>query len=88
MWSKSAQATGAGGLTVKVQLPVGAVADVRFPTLGTAAGTATITEGGKPVWTKGKFVPGAVEGITSAQASADAVVFAVTSGAYSFVSSA
>jgi hypothetical protein len=77
---------GAPLYSVQASLPPNAVGTVRVPTLSLEPGTATITEGGAAVWKAGAFVPG-TPGITAAAADpsgANAVVFTVGSGSYSF----
>ena len=79
-------------LTLAVELPPGATARVSVP-LHAAGGaranaaTATIAEGGAPIWRSGKFVPG-VAGVSAAAPSVDGayVEFEVASGAYAFSS--
>jgi hypothetical protein len=69
--------------SLSVELPPNAVATAAVPTPGDAAGAATITEGGVPVWRAGRFLPG-VAGISGAAAASDSVVFSIGSGSYAF----
>lgn len=66
-------------------VPVGATASVVVPTI-VAASTAAVTESGVTVWASNAFVPGDA-GVSSGAAGSDgvSVVFAVGSGAYTFV---
>jgi hypothetical protein len=80
---------GGGGAPTQYELaatvPVGATAAVTVWALGDAS-TASVTEGGAPVWRDGSFVPGNAPGVLSAAASSDgrSVVFEVGSGAFAF----
>ena len=65
-----------------VTIPVGTAATVVIPALVKPA-SATVTEGGKPVWKNNAFVPG-VDGVGSAGATPEAIHLAVAQGSYVF----
>ena len=71
----------AGTFALQVTVPVNTAAQVSVPKLG--LGAVVISEGGKTVWEKGAFRPGAV-GIDAGEESRDAVTFQVGSGSYDF----
>ena len=65
-----------------VTIPVGTAATVVIPALVKPA-SATVTEGGKPVWKNNAFVSG-VAGVTSGAAVGGAISLEVGSGTYAF----
>jgi hypothetical protein len=70
-------------LTLEVTIPANTDAAVWVPKAGAAMDR--VTEGGRPVWQQGKFVPG-VAGITAAVDAGEWVRFEVGAGSYKFVS--
>eukprot|EP00937_MAST-01D_sp_MAST-1D-sp2_P002214 g2214.t1 len=72
-----------------VSVPIGSTATVHVPLLGASASAVDITvdgtQGGtrQPVWSHGSFVTGS-DGVLTARALGDAVVFSCVSGAYRF----
>ena len=76
-----------GTYELSATVPVGSTAAITVWALGDAS-TATVTEGGVPVWRDGAFVPGLAPGVLSAAASSDglSVVFEVGSGTFAFKS--
>jgi alpha-L-rhamnosidase len=73
-------------LDMEVHVPPSVVASVSVPFMGKSVADLTIKEGGTPVFTGGKFVPG-VNGISSASIDErnSAIVFEVESGVYQFM---
>ena len=65
-----------------VTIPVGTAATVVIPALVKPA-SATVTEGGKPLWKNNAFVPG-VDGVGSAGPTPEAIHLAVAQGSYVF----
>jgi hypothetical protein len=78
----------ATSLSMDVLVPTSTMASVSVPAMGKKAFDLTITESGTKVFTAGKFIPGAVKGISGASIDERnlAIVFEVVSGAYTFVS--
>jgi hypothetical protein len=83
-WVTSPASSSGVAYAVSITIPPNSRARVTVPTI-TAAAVTTVTEGGRPVWAHGAFVPG-VGGVTSATQGPDghAVVFRVGSGSYEF----
>lgn len=69
-------------LYLSITIPLGSTASVAVP----LQHSGSITEGGRPVFRRGAFVPG-VEGVTGATASSSGVDLDVASGQYQFVTS-
>ena len=88
-WRRSTISENAATVTMSVAIPVGATAEIRVPALGLDAKTLEIFETGTPVWNGGGggYKPGAA-GINGAAATADGVIFSVTSGNYQFATKA
>jgi len=63
--------TGAGNVQVKVttNVPANSDAQTNLPTLGASPSQVNVTEGGKTIWSQGKYVPG-VPGISAVTAAA------------------
>jgi len=88
-----AVASNATSVTLEVTVPVGATALAAIPLLparaaGSPAASVTavaISEGGKAVWSQGKFVPG-VPGVSAGKAGADgmSIEMELVSGSYAF----
>jgi alpha-L-rhamnosidase len=68
---------------LNVTVPVNTTATVYIPRFGNAR--VQVREGGVPVWRNGRFTGGR-DGVMSGAAQGDAVVLAIGSGTYSFVS--
>jgi alpha-L-rhamnosidase len=68
-------------LRLQVTVPFGSTAEVVLPNLNLR--NATVTEGGKPVWSDGKYQAGD-PGIVSAKEANGAVTLEVGSGTYNF----
>lgn len=88
-WRRSAISENAATVTMSVAIPVGATAEIRVPAVGLDAKTLEIFETGTPVWNgaSGGYKPGAA-GIKGATATADGIIFSVTSGNYQFATKA
>jgi alpha-L-rhamnosidase len=78
---RSAWSKGANSINLKVTIPVNSHARVSVPKIGLK--DVTVTESGKAVFSKGRFIKG-VSGITAATESDEYVTFEVGSGSYSF----
>ncbi len=78
----SSWAREAGGVTMKVTVPVGSDARVMVPRPQEMTGVV-VEENGRAVWEDGKYVPGD-PGITGAAAEEDAIAFELGSGEYTF----
>lgn len=68
---------------IAIQASHGVPAALSIPTLGHAADSVVIREGGRAVLSGGHFVPG-VEGISHAEVRSEAVVLTCASGEYAF----
>ena len=71
----------AGTFAMQVTIPVNTRAQVSVPKLG--LGAVSVREGGRAVWEKGVFRPGAA-GIEAGEENEDAITFQVGSGSYDF----
>ena len=70
------------GLSMRLAVPPGVDAEVRLPTVGLS--NPAISEGGKPIWEAGAFIPGA-PGISKGVSQEDQTVsLSVGSGTYEF----
>ncbi len=78
----SSWAREAGGVTMKVTVPVGSDARVMVPRPQEMTGVV-VEENGRAVWEDGKYVPGD-PGITGAAAEEDVIAFELGSGEYTF----
>lgn len=75
-----------GRLRLRATIPANAAAQVRLPAPGgpsAQGGPPQVSEGGRPVWRRGAFVPGA-PGVTAARADGGCVVVETGAGAYDF----
>ena len=68
-----------GTLRLATEIPANATAEIRLPTGGRPA--VQVTEGGRPVWRNGVFVPG-THGMTGARTEDGCVVVEAGSGSY------
>ena len=68
-----------GTLRLTATVPANATAEIRLPTGGRPG--VRVTEGGRPVWRHGLFMPGA-PGVTGARTEDDCVVVGAGSGSY------
>ena len=68
-----------GELRLTAEVPANASAEIRLPTGGRSA--VMVTEGGRPVWRHGAYLPGA-QGVTVARAEHDCMVVEAGSGRY------
>ena len=68
-----------GALRLAAEIPANATAEIRLPAGGRSA--VLVTEGGRPVWRDGAYVPGA-PGVTGARTEDDSVVVEAGSGSY------
>lgn len=84
-WSQRVDAAQGARFTLSTTIPVGTNASICIPVFGSLAGGARVTEGAKPVWAAGNFVPG-TEGVRTGKfdVSLDAVCLVTGSGNYSF----
>ncbi|MDD9988738.1 MAG: family 78 glycoside hydrolase catalytic domain, partial [Spirochaetaceae bacterium] len=71
-----------GALRLTAEIPANASAEIRLPTGGRPG--VRVTEGRRPVWRRGAYVPGA-PGVTDARAEDDCVVVEAGSGSFELV---